>query len=313
VTAPETAPRPIAGGADPEPMVVRVASGERLAYLAWAGPTDATPLMLLHGLSRTSWSWLPVARRLAGPHPLVAPDLRGHGASDAPREGYDLTSLALDMLTVASAQGWGAAVGGPAVVVAGHGLGALVAVEMARQDPASVTGLVLVDGGWEEIGETTRLSAPELLAAMADPPEILASMDAYLADRRDFDPATWDADQERAARAAVIERHAGHVSPVVRASVLRRLVDTLFAYEPIAALGALPIPVTILVAGAGTADDEERRERLLALEDVQRARSGAGLAPAHVVLVNGAGHELMRYRPDVVAAAIAATAETRGP
>jgi hypothetical protein len=67
------------------------------------------------------------------------------------------------------------------------------------------------------------------------------------------------------------------------------------------------------VAGAGTADDEERRERLLALEDVQRSRSGAGLAPARVILVDGAGHELMRYRPDVVAAAIAATAEARRP
>lgn len=63
--------------------------------------------------------------------------------------------------------------------------------------------------------------------------------------------------------------------------------------------------MTIVVAGAGTADDEERRERLLALEDVQRARRDAGRQPASVRLLDGAGHELMRYRPDAVAAAIA--------
>jgi pimeloyl-ACP methyl ester carboxylesterase len=292
-------------------MVVAVASGERIAYLAWPAfaQTQATPVLLIHGLSRTSWTWVPVARRLAGRLPLAAPDLRGQGASDAPREGYDLESLALDMLTVVAAQGWGDAVGGPAVVIAGHGLGAIVAVEAAIVDPASVAGLVLVDGGWEEIGETSRLSPPELLAAMEDPPEVLASMEAYLADRRDFDPATWDADQERAARAAVVERHAGHVSPVVRASVMRRLVETVYAYEPLDALDRVAQPVTVLVAGAGTADDEERRERLLALDDIQRARRDRGLTPATVHLLDGAGHDLLRHRPDAVATAIAELAD----
>lgn len=170
-------------------MVVRLESGERIAYLAWDGSPVRRPIMLLHGLGRSSWSWLPVGRRLAGRHAVAAPDLRGHGASDAPREGYDLPSLALDALTVVAGQGWGAAVGGPTVVLAGHGLGAMVAVEMARQEPASVAGVVLADGGWEEIAETTRLSPPELLAAMADPPEVMASMETYLADRRDSMPA----------------------------------------------------------------------------------------------------------------------------
>ena len=232
VTAPGVPRARRSSAGEPEPMVVQLASGSGSPISRGLGRTTRGRSLLVHGLSRTSWTWLPVARRLAGRHPIVAPDLRGHGASDAPREGYDLESLALDMLTVVAAQGWGAAVGGPAVVVAGHGLGAIVAVEAARLEPASVAGLVLVDGGWEEVGETTRLSAPELIAAMADPPEVLASMETYLADRREFDPASWDADQERAARAAVVERHAGHVSPVVRASVTRRLVDTLYAYRP---------------------------------------------------------------------------------
>ena len=47
---------------------------------------------------------------------------------------------------------------------------------------------------------------------------------AYLADRREFDPASWDEDQELAARAQVSERHAGHVGPVTKGSVVRRCV-----------------------------------------------------------------------------------------
>ena len=75
--------------------------------------------------------------------------------------------------------------------------------------------------------------------------------------------------------------------------------------QPLDSLGRLPQPVIVLVAGTGTADDEERRERLLAVDDVQDARRATGCDPMTVRLLDGAGHELMRYRPDAVAAAIA--------
>ena len=198
-------------------MVVQLQTGERIHYLAWR-PRDSkpepdsdpepelapgTPVVLVHGLTRTAWTWLPIGRRLASRHPVVAPDLRGHGASDAPLRGYELESLALDVLTVVAGAGWGEAVDGPAVVVAGHGFGAMIAVEMARLQPTSVKAVALLDGGWEEMVDATRLLPDQLVEAMADPLEVLASMDTYLADRRDFDPASWDADQEIAARAQV--------------------------------------------------------------------------------------------------------------
>ena len=55
-------------------------------------------------------------------------------------------------------------------------------------EEGALPGLVLVDGGWEEVVEATRLLPDQLVEAMAEPPEILASMETYLADRRDFDP-----------------------------------------------------------------------------------------------------------------------------
>lgn len=281
-------------------MVVQLQSGERIHYLDWRSD-GGRPIVLIHGLTRTAWTWLPVARRLAASHPIVAPDLRGHGASDAPLKGYELESLALDVLTVVAGNGWGQAVGGSTVVVAGHGLGAMIALEMARLEPATVAGLVLLDSGWEEMFDATRMLPDQLVEAMADPPEVLASMDAYIADRRDFDPASWDADQEAAARSQVIEKHAGHVGLVAKGSVIRRVVDAMYAYQPLDALTEARCPVSVLVAGSATADDEDERERLLALEDAQAARIRAGLEEMHIRRFDGVGHDLMRYRPGEVA------------
>jgi pimeloyl-ACP methyl ester carboxylesterase len=300
-------------------MVVQLQSGERLHYLEWvpfgagrdvrvadAGPTlDGCPVVLVHGLTRTAWSWLPVGRRLAAEGlAVVAPDLRGHGASDAPLTGYSLDSLALDVLTVAAGCGWGEAVAGPPLVVAGHGLGALVAAEMARLEPASVGAVVLVDAGWEELFEATRMLPDQLVEAMAEPPEVMASMSAYLADRRDFDPQSWDADQERAARAQVTERHLGHVGPVTKGSVVRRCLEAMYRYQPLEVLPQLRCPVTVLVAGASTADDEDERERRLAVDDAQQARAAAGVERMEVHVLERAGHDLMRHAPAAVTDAI---------
>lgn len=295
-------PVPAALGPEPESMVVQLQSGERLHYLWWPGADVAThPLVLIHGLTRTAWTWTPVGRRLAAAGlRVVAPDLRGHGASDAPLTGYELDSLALDVLTVAAGAGWGEAAAGPPVVVAGHGLGAMVAVEMARVQPVSVAAVALIDSGWEEMVEATRLLPDQLVEAMAEPPEVMASMSTYLADRRDFDVATWDADQERAARAQVSERHAGHVGLVTKGSVIRRCVASMYGYRPLEALAEIGCPVSVLVAGPATADDEDERERQLALADAGRARTEVGRDPLNVQVLAGAGHDLMRYRPDEV-------------
>lgn len=286
-----------------------VDTGERIHYLDWGGYLDrggATdgalpPLVLLHGLSNTARVWTPVARRLCAQTRVVAIDLRGHGLSDAPRTGYSLESLAFDVLTVMVANGWGADVVGPRAVLAGHGLGAMVAVTAATLQPLSVAGIALVDGGWEELAASTGMTAAEFTRGLGEPPEVLRSMDALLADRRDYDPASWDQDQETAVRATVEEKHAGHVVPVTRPRVVGSVVEAMFEYQP-AALASISAPVLVAVAGAGTADDEIARERDLALDDVRSARAAAGIAPLHVVRFPGTGHNLMRYRPSALSA-----------
>jgi pimeloyl-ACP methyl ester carboxylesterase len=301
---------------EPASLVVTVDTGDRIHYLDWGDPgTDSTarppPLLLVHGLGQTSWIWAPVARRLARQTHVLAADLRGHGLSDQPRSGYDLASLAFDMLTVLAGAGYGSRARRPAVV-AGHGFGAMVAAAMAHVQPESIAGLALIDGGWEDVTESTGQHPTEFLQGLGDPPEVTRSMATYLADRRDYDPATWDADQERAARAAVDQKAAGHVAPVARPHVLKASVEAMFEYRPLETLVPLDVPMLVVQAEAGTADDEVARERSLALADVLARRKERGAPAARVVKFAGAGHNLMRYRPGELAEALATLIRTAG-
>ncbi len=299
------APR-VAMSTEPASVMVTMDTGVRIHVLDWAdaGSSEAPALVLVHGLLATAWIWSPVVRRVAGRARVLAPDLRGHGLSESPREGYDLDSLAFDLLTVLTAHGLGPDVGGRPVVLAGHGFGAQVAAWAAHLQPAAVSGLILVDGGWEELEAALRMGPAEFQRGLDEPPEVLASMDAFLADRRDWDPGSWDADQERAARSAVDEKYAGRVAPVVRRHALSGCVEAMFAYDPVAALGDLGRPLTILVAEPGGADDDDVRERRVALEEMLAVRRRAATPPDRVVPLAGSAHNLMRYRPDEVSASI---------
>jgi pimeloyl-ACP methyl ester carboxylesterase len=297
---------PADSDAKPESLVVPVDTGERIHFLDWGAPRSpesqhAPPLVFVHELSQTAWIWAPVARRLAATRRVVSVDLRGHGLSEVPRSGYDLESLATDVLTVAVANGWGAGPGGPPVVLAGHGpLGGAVVATAAQIEPASVGGVALIDGGWEPVADLTSMSASEYVAAVAEPPEILASMDAYLADRQGFDPGTWDADQERAARAQVDQKHAGHAAMVARPMVVKAAVEGLFRYRPDEILPSISAPLLLIAAISGSADDEDARDRALARDDVVAARRARGNATRVVTLRSG--HNLMRYRPTELSA-----------
>ena len=291
---------------EPISVMVTMDTGVRIHVLDWAdaGPPAAPGLVLVHGLLATAWTWSPVVRRVGGRVRALAPDLRGHGLSESPPAGYDLDSLAFDLLTVLTAHGLGPDVSGPPVVLAGHGFGAQVAAWAAHLRPAAISGLILVDGGWEELESALRMGPAEFQRGLDEPPEVLASMNAFLADRRDWDPGSWDADQERAARATVDEKYAGRVVPVVRRHALSGCVEAMFAYDPIVALGDLARPLTFLVAEPGGADDDDVRERRLALDELLAVRRGAGMPPDRVVPFAGSAHNLMRYRPDEVSASI---------
>ena len=275
--------------AEPIGYLVVSDSGDRIHYLDWDGA--ATPgVVLVHGLGASAWAWTSVARRLARARRTIAMDLRGHGLSDAPTAtgAYDLEELAADVVAVADGSG---ALEAGQTVLAGHGFGAIVAAAAAARLGDRCARLVLVDGGLADVAEATGQDVDEFLRGLDEPPEVMRSMTAYLADRRSWDPASWDADQEQATRAAVVETPAGRLVPATRPHALEACVRTMFAYRPGDVLPA--VAVEIVALRRATRGDEEP--------------TGVGAdvpAGVRVVDVAAPGHNLLRYRPDEVTAAI---------
>jgi pimeloyl-ACP methyl ester carboxylesterase len=291
---------------EPAGFLVTDDDGDRLHFLDWdtpAGAPDRPGVLLIHGLAQTAWSWAPVARRLGGPtgpHRVVAMDLRGHGLSDAPTEddAYALDALAAGVAAVAEGSGLLAGAD-DRIVLGGHGFGAIVAAVAVVALGARCAGLVLVDGGWESLETATGLDVEEFLRGLDEPPEVMRSMTAFLEDRAAFDPTTWDDDQQRAARATVVETHAGRVVPATRPHAVDACVRAMFGYDPLATLSAITAPIVALLAA-----DDEGRSRARALDMASAARLAAGRTAIRSVVFPDAGHNLMRYRPRDVGAAI---------
>jgi pimeloyl-ACP methyl ester carboxylesterase len=147
------------------------------------------------------------------------------------------------------------------------------------------------------------MDVEEFLRGLDEPPEVMRSISAFLADRAAFDPTTWDADQERAARATVVETHAGKVVPATRPHAAEASVRAMFRYDPLETLAAVAAPVVALIA----ADDEEGT-RTKALSAASAARADAGRGRIRAASYPHDGHNLMRYRPEAVSAAILSVA-----
>ena len=118
------------------------AMGVRTSYLE-AGPPDAPPVLLLHGLGATNASMLTLFADLAVDHRVLAPDLPGFGASAAPRGAYTPAWFAAWVEELQRATGSrGTATRG--AVVVGNSLGGRIALEAGLQHPSSVRALVLL-------------------------------------------------------------------------------------------------------------------------------------------------------------------------
>ncbi|AJE02585.1 alpha/beta fold hydrolase [Geobacter pickeringii] len=100
---------------------------------------DGFPVVLVHGWAMSGRVWA-FQRELAGRFRLITPDLRGHGKSAAPEEGYAFADFAADL--VALFDRLEIRRGG----LVGWSLGAQVALEAYPPLAARLAALVLVGG-----------------------------------------------------------------------------------------------------------------------------------------------------------------------
>jgi pimeloyl-ACP methyl ester carboxylesterase len=96
-------------------------------------------VVLLHGFPQFWWAWRHQIAGLANAgFRVVAPDLRGYGASDKPPRGYDTLSIAADVAGLIRA------LGETDAAVVGHDWGGHVAWTLGAIYPGSVRRLVIL-------------------------------------------------------------------------------------------------------------------------------------------------------------------------
>jgi haloacetate dehalogenase len=120
----------------------RLTVGATSYFVATGG--DGPALLLLHGFPETHLCWQRIAPALAACHSIVAPDLKGYGASEAPAggakgEGYSKREMADELVELM------AALGHERFAVVGHDRGARVAYRLALDHPERVTRVALLN------------------------------------------------------------------------------------------------------------------------------------------------------------------------
>ena len=118
-----------------------VRAGAVTLEIAEAG-IGGRPLLMVHGFTGAKEDFADYWDRLAerGWH-VVAPDLRGHGASDHPphADDYTLDLLETDLMALVDELGW------DRFVLVGHSMGGMAGQAVAIDHPERLDGLVLMD------------------------------------------------------------------------------------------------------------------------------------------------------------------------
>jgi pimeloyl-ACP methyl ester carboxylesterase len=127
-------------------------AGYRMAYREWGAATERPPLVLVHGITSSSLSWVRVAPRLAERTRVIAVDLKGHGDSDQPASGYRIADQAAEVAGLCQALGL------ERIDLIGHSWGGGISVQLAVDGLVPIRRLVLEDPG---LGQTS--TSPEQL------------------------------------------------------------------------------------------------------------------------------------------------------
>jgi pimeloyl-ACP methyl ester carboxylesterase len=115
-------------------------NGHRITYRV-AGDPGLPVVVLIHGITSSSATWVPVMPALAEHAHVIAPDLLGHGESDKPQADYSLGALASGLRDLLELLGHSGA------TVVGHSLGGGVALQFAYQYHDYCERTVLVSSG----------------------------------------------------------------------------------------------------------------------------------------------------------------------
>lgn len=125
---------------------------------------SGSPVLLLHGFAGSARTMRPLVEALAARHRVIAPDLPGHGLSDAPREAgaYTWPAVTRQLLRLLDVLDL------PHAHVLGFSLGGRVALQLAARRPDRVRTVCTIGSRcvWTDLAErSTRRTKDAALAA----------------------------------------------------------------------------------------------------------------------------------------------------
>jgi pimeloyl-ACP methyl ester carboxylesterase len=274
---------------------VDVGDGVALHVREWERPPptpDGAPghrWLCVHGLASNGHTWDGVASRLhALGHAVAAVDLRGHGRSDKPDDGYDFGTVCADLVAVLDGLGWEKA------VVAGQSTGGNLAVDLAARHPERVSAVAGVDGGAIDL-QRRWPTWEDCLVALA-PPRLegtpRSEMDALLRRRH----PEWSDEGVAATLANFETRPDGSLRPWLTTERHLRLLRALWEHRPSSILPKVTVPVVLVVAG-GAGEDAATA----AAKAAEVMAAAAALRTLSVHWIGPADHDIHVQQPRTVA------------
>ena len=116
---------------------VNLKTGIKMHY-AEQGDAEGIPVVLLHGITDSWFSWSRVLPQIDKKYRVYAVDLRGHGDTDKPEKGYAMKDFAADVVAFMDAMKIKKA------TVVGHSMGSFVALQTVLDAPERVEKLLIM-------------------------------------------------------------------------------------------------------------------------------------------------------------------------
>ena len=235
-------------------------------------------LLLVHGLASNARLWDGVGAELvARGIGAVAVDLRGHGRSPKPDDGYDFDAVVGDLLPLLIDR----------PVVVGQSYGGNVVIHLAAHHPDLVRGVVCVDGGaidlrqhFAELDDAIVAMRPPYEHFEGTPPDVMeARMRASMPDA----PETWIQ-----GAMACFDTVDGGVRSRLTWSRHRQIIEAMWHEPPTELFPKLTVPALFVMASARMRDSVDA-----ALDAMPDGRAA---------WFEGAHHDVHAQRPAEVAA-----------
>ncbi len=291
----------------------------RLHYLSWDGKlarnnrseenlaveqdNDDVPIVLLHGLSATADTWTLVAEHLYQNYQVIAFDLRGHGLSDQPANGYDLVTIAEEVIYGMAALGLGQ------VALVGHGWGARIALTLAARHPALISHLILVDCPHVEPKHWPGMTRERFIRERSAK-EIYDLLQDFTETMRQEMDAFWSPEVEVIVSTYVRVLPDGRVEERLKPEHQQRIRESVWEDRALSYYSKLTCPVLLVPAAAEPQPGGEPPERL---EDADEFAAAKGYMAAQVeraiqhcsvFWMPDTAHDIQLQRPKILAKAI---------